>query len=42
MSFAIDRDDLSFINAGMQRVTEPGEFELLVGDLRARLDYVER
>ncbi len=41
VTFTLTREDLSFINAQMKRVTEPGDFELMVGNLTAPLRYVE-
>lgn len=30
---------LSFINAGLKRITEPGEFEVTIGDLKEKFIY---
>ena len=38
--FAIDRDSLAFINSRLERVTEPGDIQVMVGsasdDIRLR------
>ncbi len=39
--FTLTSADLSFINAEMKRVTEPGEFDLMVGELTTRLSFEE-
>ena len=39
VSFTIDREKLSFINAGLERVTEPGDFTVTVGGLKAAFKY---
>ncbi|OMP76211.1 glycoside hydrolase family 3 N-terminal domain-containing protein [[Flexibacter] sp. ATCC 35208] len=39
VSFTIDKDRLSFINAQLQRVTEPGDFSVSVGGLKAAFKY---
>ena len=33
------KDDLSFINAQSKRVTEPGDFEVIIGDKKAGFRY---
>jgi beta-glucosidase len=37
--FEITAEDLSFINEKLERVTENGEFDVIVGDLSARFTY---
>lgn len=37
MSFSIDASDLSFINANGDRVTEPGDFELRIQQLKTKI-----
>jgi beta-glucosidase len=32
VKFVIDKEDLSFINKNLERVTEAGEFEIQIGD----------
>ena len=39
VSFVIDRNDLSFVNAQLKTVTEPGEFELMIGGKKALISY---
>jgi beta-glucosidase len=39
ISFEISVDDLSFIDRKNKRVTEPGEFELSIGDLKSNFSY---
>jgi len=37
VKFSLNTSDLSFINAELERVTEPGEFKVQVGDLSANI-----
>ena len=39
VTFAIDKSDLAFVNAQLKTVTEPGEFDLMIGDKKARFTY---
>jgi len=39
VTFTIDKDRLSFINTQLQRVTEPGDFSISVGGLKAAFKY---
>lgn len=39
VTFIIDRNDLAFVNATLKTVTEPGEFELMIGDKKAKFTY---
>jgi beta-glucosidase len=39
VSFSLDKNQLSFINHQLQRVTEPGDFMLNVGDLAVAFKY---
>ena len=39
VTFIIDRNDLAFVNAALKTVTEPGEFELMIGDKKAKFTY---
>jgi beta-glucosidase len=39
VSFTLDRDDLAFVNAQMKTVTEPGDFDVYVGDLKSSFSY---
>jgi beta-glucosidase len=37
--FTIDKNDLAFVNAQLKTVTEPGEFEIMIGDKKAGFTY---
>ena len=39
VTFAIDKNDLAFVNAHLKTVTEPGEFEVMIGDKKAKFTY---
>lgn len=39
VNFTIDKTQLSFINAQLQRVTEPGDFKVMVGNLTDNFQY---
>jgi beta-glucosidase len=39
VEFAISKDDLAFVGADMKWVTEKGDFELMVGELKVKLKY---
>ncbi len=39
VSFVIDKNDLAFVNAKLKTVTEPGEFEVIIGGKMAKLMY---
>jgi beta-glucosidase len=39
VKFTIDRNDLAFVNAQLKTVTEPGDFEIMVGDKKAGFKY---
>ncbi len=39
VSFSIDKDDLAFVNAQLKTITEPGEFEVMVGDKKVTFNY---
>jgi len=34
--FTIDKNDLAFVNAQLKTVTEPGDFEIMIGDQKAK------
>lgn len=42
VEFELDHNDLSFINAELKRVTEPGEFEVIINDNIKRFSYLEK
>jgi beta-glucosidase len=35
VSFTLDKNDLAFVNAQLKTVTEPGDFDVLIGDKKA-------
>jgi beta-glucosidase len=37
--FTIEKNDLAFVNAQLKTVTEPGEFNLMIGDKKASFVY---
>jgi beta-glucosidase len=39
VSFTLDKDDLAFVNARLKTVTEPGDFDLMIGDKTAVFAY---
>ena len=39
INFTLSPEDLSFINEKQQRIVEPGEFEVLIGDRKAGFTY---
>ncbi len=39
VTFSLDKNDLAFVNAKMKTVTEPGEFEIMIGDKKAKFAY---
>lgn len=39
VTFAIDKNDLAFVNAKLKTVTEPGEFEVMIGDKKGKFIY---
>jgi len=39
VTFMLDKNDLAFINADLKTVTEPGDFDVLIGDKKATLTY---
>lgn len=41
VNFTITRDDLAFVNAQLKTVTEPGEFELMIGDKKVSFTYAD-
>jgi beta-glucosidase len=41
VTFTIDKNDLAFVNAELKTVTEPGDFELMVGSKKASFSYIQ-
>jgi beta-glucosidase len=39
LTFTIDKNDLSFVNAHLKTVTEAGEFEVMIGDKKSKFTY---
>lgn len=39
LTFTIDKNDLTFVNAQLKTVTEPGDFEVMIGDKQAKFFY---
>jgi beta-glucosidase len=39
VSFTLDKNDLAFVNARMKTVTEPGNFDVMIGDKKAVFAY---
>jgi len=39
LNFTIDKNDLAFVNAQLKTVTEPGDFEIMIGDKKAKFIY---
>jgi beta-glucosidase len=39
VTFTIDKSDLAFVNAELKTVTEPGEFDLMIGDKKVKFAY---
>lgn len=42
VSFTIDKNDLAFVNAQLKTVTEPGDFEVIIGDKKASFNYQQQ
>jgi beta-glucosidase len=41
VSFELDKNDLAFVNERLMTVTEPGDFELMIGNKMARFNYAQ-
>jgi len=39
LRFTLTKDDLAFVNAQLKTVTEPGEFEVIIGALKTKFTY---
>ena len=39
VTFTLDKDDLAFVNAKLETVTEPGDFDVMIGDQKAKFVY---
>ena len=41
VSFTINKNDLAFVNAQLKTVTEPGDFEVMIGNKKSKFAYVQ-
>jgi beta-glucosidase len=39
VTFAINKNELAFVNAQLKTVTEPGEFQVMAGDKKTTFSY---
>ena len=39
VTFTLDKNDLAFVNADLKTVTEPGDFDVMVGEKKATFSY---
>ena len=39
VTFTLDKNDLAFVNADLKTVTEPGDFDVMIGDKKATFSY---
>ncbi|PUZ25648.1 beta-glucosidase [Chitinophaga parva] len=39
VTFILDKNDLAFVNADLKTVTEPGDFEVMIGGEKAKFSY---
>jgi len=39
VKFTIDKNDLAFVNAQLKTVTDPGDFEIMIGDQKAKFTW---
>ena len=39
VTFTIDKNDLAFVNAQLKTITETGDFEVMIGDKKAKFNY---
>jgi beta-glucosidase len=39
VSFTLDKNDIAFVNAQLHTVTEPGDFDVMIGDKKAAFTY---
>ena len=39
VTFTIDKNNLAFVSAKLKTITEPGEFEVMIGDKKAKFTY---
>jgi beta-glucosidase len=41
ITFTLTAEDLAFVNAHLERITEPGVFEVSIGGLKEKFEYIE-
>jgi beta-glucosidase len=41
VTFTLDKNDLAFVNEKLKTVTEPGDFEIMIGNKKAKFTYQE-
>lgn len=41
ISFMLDKNDLALVNVQLKSVTEPGEFELMIGNKKQKFNYMQ-
>ena len=39
LTFTLDKNDIAFVNADLKTVTEPGDFDVMIGDKKATFRY---
>jgi beta-glucosidase len=39
VTFTLDKNDLAFVNAKLKTVTEPGDFEVMIGNKKVKFNY---
>jgi beta-glucosidase len=39
LTFTLDKKDIAFVNADLKTVTEPGDFDVMIGDKKATFSY---
>ena len=39
VSFTLDKNDLAFVNAKLKTVTEPGDFDIMIGEQKVGFSY---
>ena len=39
VTFSLDKNDLAFVNSKLKTVTEPGDFEVMIGDKKGTFTY---
>jgi beta-glucosidase len=41
VTFTLTKTDLAFVNAQLKTVTEPGDFDIMIGGKKATFSYIE-